>query len=142
MKPEPMDQVFHALSHTTRRAILDVVKAQPGSSVHDVCDYFEISRIGVMKHLRVLEKAALLLSEKKGRTRRLYFNAVPIQMIYDRWTTEYSGFWAGGLTRIKYRIESERTKRAATGGLTRAPPGGRSARQQSGTSKQLRKRHA
>ncbi|MBI1900802.1 MAG: helix-turn-helix transcriptional regulator [Planctomycetia bacterium] len=130
-----MDQVFHALSHATRRAILDVVQAQPGSSVHDVCDYFEISRIGVMKHLRVLEKAGLLLSEKKGRTRRLYFNAVPIQMIYDRWTTEYSAFWAGGLTRIKYRIEAERKGRAATGSL--APP----ARQGS-ASKELRKRHA
>ena len=59
-----------------------------------------------MKHLHVLEQAELIVSEKEGRQRKMYFNAVPIQMIYDRWTTEYSSIWAGRLTQIKYRIES------------------------------------
>jgi predicted transcriptional regulator len=60
-----------------------------------------------MKHLRVLEQGGLLVSEKRGRTRELYVNTVPIQMIYDRWTTEYSGMWSERLTRLKYRIEEE-----------------------------------
>jgi DNA-binding transcriptional ArsR family regulator len=58
-----------------------------------------------MKHLRVLEDAGLVISKREGRSRRLYFNAVPIQMIYDRWTTEYSSLWARRLTDLKYRVE-------------------------------------
>ena len=102
---EPMDAVFSALAHPSRRRILDIVRENGGCSVNDVASYFEISRIAVMKHLRVLEEAGLLISEKEGRTRRLYFNAIPIQMIYDRWTTEYSGLWASKLTRLKYSVE-------------------------------------
>ncbi|MBL8817987.1 MAG: helix-turn-helix transcriptional regulator, partial [Planctomyces sp.] len=90
-----MDSVFLALGHQTRRKILDIVKSMPGCSVGDVVKYFDdISRIAVMKHLDVLESADLVVSRKQGRRRELFFNAVPIQMIYDRWTTEYSRFWA------------------------------------------------
>jgi len=103
-----MDAVFQALADKTRRKILDILKARPGCSVNDVAGYFEISRIGVMKHLSVLEKAGLLHSEKSGRMRKIYFNSVPIQMIHDRWTSEYSAIWASGLTRLKYRIEKKR----------------------------------
>lgn len=102
-----MDAVFQALAHPSRRRILDIVKNQPGASVNDVCEHFEVSRIAVMKHLRILEQAGLLISEKHGRTRKLYHNIVPIQMIYDRWTTEYSYLWAPHLTQIKYRVESK-----------------------------------
>ena len=59
-----------------------------------------------MKHLAVLEEANLIVSRKDGRTRRLWFNAAPIQMIYDRWTDDYSAYWAGGLTRLKYLAEA------------------------------------
>jgi DNA-binding transcriptional ArsR family regulator len=101
-----MDAVFRALASETRRRILDIVKNRPGSNVNDVCASFETSRIAVMKHLRVLEEAQLVLSEKVGRERRLHHNAVPIQMIYDRWTTQYSALWASRVTGIKYRVES------------------------------------
>lgn len=106
-----MNDVFEALAHPVRRKILDIIKDRPGSGVQEVGDFFQISRIAVMKHLRVLERAKLVVSRQDGRKRRLYFNAVPIQMIYDRWTTQYSALWAAGLTRIKYRIEAagERT---------------------------------
>jgi len=60
----------------------------------------------VMKHLGILAGAGLVVSRKEGRSRRLYFNAVPIQMIHDRWTSEYSAYWAGGLTRLKYGMET------------------------------------
>lgn len=108
MKPESMDAIFQALAHQTRRKILDILKTMPGCSVNDVCKYFEMSRIAVMKHLRILEEANLVISQKSGRTRELYFNAVPIQLIYDRWTSEYSEFWASHVTDIKFKSEAKR----------------------------------
>ncbi len=101
-----MDAVFQALAHESRRRMLDIVKERPGIGVGALAIEFDVSRIAVMKHLNILEKAGLLSSEKDGRTRRLYFNAVPIQMIHDRWTTEYSAYWSSNLTRIKYLSES------------------------------------
>jgi len=121
MTPESMSAVFEALAHPVRRKILDVVKDRPGCSVHEVCDFFEISRIAVMKHLRGLERAELIVSRKEGRTRQLYFNAVPIQLIHDRWTTDYSALWASELTRIKYRIESAAEKRGEAGNAPSPP---------------------
>jgi hypothetical protein len=56
----------------------------------------------------VLEQADMIISQKKGRTRELYFNVVPIQLIYDRWTTEYSRFWASHATDIKFKAEAKR----------------------------------
>jgi DNA-binding transcriptional ArsR family regulator len=105
MKSDSMDAIFAALAHASRRRILDIVREHGGSSVNEVASYFDTSRIAVMKHLRVLEDADLIVSKKDGRTRRLFFNAVPIQMIHDRWTSEYSALWASKLTRMKYEIE-------------------------------------
>ena len=100
-----MDAVFQALANGSRRRMLDLVKECPGIGVGALAGEFDVSRIAVMKHLNVLERAGLLVSEKDGRTRRLYFNAVPIQLIHDRWTTEYSAYWSGNLTRLKYLAE-------------------------------------
>ena len=85
--------------------MLDIVRNEPGCSVKDVCLHFDVSRIAVMKHLTVLEKAGLLISEKEGRKRSLYFNTVPIQLIHERWSSEYSALWAGKLTTFKYSLE-------------------------------------
>jgi len=101
-----MDAVFQALAHESRRRMLDIVKEEPGIGVGALATEFDVSRIAVMKHLTVLEDAGLIISEKDGRVRKLYFNAAPIQMIHDRWTTEYSAYWAGQLTRIKYLAET------------------------------------
>ena len=106
MNEEAMGAVFAALAHQSRRRILDILKQSPGCSVQHVASHFDMSRIAVMKHLRVLEQAGLVLSEKQGRTRRLHFNAVPIQMIHERWTTEFSSFWSQSLTQLKYSLES------------------------------------
>lgn len=110
------DALFAALSHGARRRMLDLVKAHPGMTVGAVASHFPVSRIAVMKHLAALEAADLLLSQKRGRERRLYFNPVPIQQIYERWTDEYSSFWAGRMTDIQARVEaahaSQETKRA------------------------------
>lgn len=112
-----MDAVFSALAHETRRRILDLVKRRPGAAVGEIAQEFDVSRIAIMKHLAALEAAQLIVSEKDGRTRRLYFNAAPIRMIYDRWTDDYSGYWAGEIARLKYLAErradeaSKKTKR-------------------------------
>jgi DNA-binding transcriptional ArsR family regulator len=106
MKPDSMDAVFQALAHAGRRRMLDIIRSNPGCGVGAVCERFDMSRIGAMKHLRVLEAARLVLSRKEGRTRRLYVNAAPIQMIHDRWLSEWSALWASEVTQIKYRVET------------------------------------
>jgi len=111
MNTDSMDSLFHALAHAGRRKIIDLVKEEPGCNVNDVCAHFEVSRIAVLKHINLLEDAGLLVSEREGRVRRLYFNVVPIQLMYDRWTDEYSGYWAGRLADIKYKVENAARKR-------------------------------
>jgi predicted transcriptional regulator len=106
LKPDEMDAAFSALANEQRRRILDILKKEPGCNVNRVCGFFDIGRIAVMKHLAVLEGANLVISEKVGRERQLWFNPVPIHMIYDRWTTEFSDYWAGRLARMKYRLEN------------------------------------
>lgn len=103
---DSMDRAFGALANQHRRRMLDLLKASPGCNLTHLCDHFEISRIGVMKHLDVLETAGLVISERKGRERHLYFNVMPIQAIYDRWTSEYSALWATRLADLKHRVES------------------------------------
>jgi DNA-binding transcriptional ArsR family regulator len=102
-----LDRMFFALSSATRRRMLDVLKEEPGSNVNRVCAAFdgEIGRFAVMKHLAVLEEGGLLVSQREGRERRLWFDATPIQLIHERWTTEFSAFWAAKLTRLKYDAE-------------------------------------
>ena len=100
-----MDMVFQALAHQSRRNILDIVKTKPGCSVGELATHFDVSRIAVMNHLGVLEKAGLITSEKQGRTRHLYINIGPLQMIYERWTDEYSSYFAAQMTDIKKSAE-------------------------------------
>lgn len=107
MTPESLDNVFHALANRVRRKLLDLIKARPGSSVSELSSAFDVSRIAVIKHLRVLEEAQLIVLQKNGRRKEIYFNVVPIQMIYDRWTCEYSAFWAAKAVDLKFFIESE-----------------------------------
>lgn len=100
-----MDDLFQALANETRRTILDILREQPGLSVGELASNFDVSRIAVMNHLAVLEKADLVISEKDGRLRRLYINVMPIQMIYERWTDDYQAHWATKLSQIKYAAE-------------------------------------
>ncbi len=106
---DDMGLVFDALGSATRRRILDIVKDDPGCSVGSVAAEFDTTRIAVMRHIRMLEEAQLLVSHKDGRKRRLYHNPTPIQLIYDRWTTEYSSLWAGRMVDVKYRVEGKQT---------------------------------
>ncbi len=117
MKDKQVDLVFSVLAHAARRRMLDLVMQAPGISVSALGTHFDMSRIAVLKHIHVLEKAELLISKKEGRTRHLYFNPIPIQMIYDRWTTQYSAFWSSHMADIKDRVE---TRAAGKRGSKRA----------------------
>jgi len=100
-----MDAIFHALGHTSRRKILDILKSDPGCTVGKLAQQFDVSRIAVMNHLAVLERAGLITSQKVNRSRQLFLNAAPIQMIHERWLDQYSGFWANQLLRLKAGAE-------------------------------------
>ena len=103
---EQMDGVFHALAHETRREILDHLRDQPGIAVGELASRFDVTRIAVMNHLTVLTHAGLITSRKDGRSRRLYLNAMPIQMIYERWIDGYSAHWLDRMSLIKQTAEA------------------------------------
>jgi DNA-binding transcriptional ArsR family regulator/uncharacterized protein YndB with AHSA1/START domain len=107
--PISTDSVFRALADPSRRRMLDLLKAEPGMNVSELADRFAFTRFAVMKHLRILEAASLVVRRRDGRNKRLYLNAVPIQILYDRWISRYSARWASSLTELKYRLEEEAT---------------------------------
>lgn len=110
---DQLDAVFFALASEPRRRMLDVLKAEPGLNVNGVCAHFdaEFGRFAVMKHLAVLERAGLVIAERDGRDKRLWFDPTPIQWIHERWTTEFSAYWAARLTRLKYAAEGAEVTR-------------------------------
>jgi DNA-binding transcriptional ArsR family regulator len=105
-----LDRVFFALANRTRRRILDVLAQAPGCTVGEVAGRFDMSRIAVQKHLSALEEAGLVTSERNGRERQLWLNAVPLQLVHERWSEQYRDFWSKRLTRLKYAIESGGTE--------------------------------
>jgi len=112
MESDALDATFFALSSEWRRRVLDLLKQEPGCNVNRVCALFEgqIGRHAVMKHLAVLERGRLLVTQREGRDKRLWFDPTPIQLIHERWTTEYSAYWAARLTRLKYSAEGAEVK--------------------------------
>ncbi len=107
MKADDLDATFFALSSGLRRRMLDLLKQEGGCNVNRVCEFFadEVGRHAVMKHLSTLERGGLVVSARDGRDRRLWFDATPLQLIHERWTTEFSAYWAARLTRLKYSAE-------------------------------------
>jgi DNA-binding transcriptional ArsR family regulator len=102
---EAMDRLFSALAHSTRRRILDVLRHRPGTNVSELASRFGRSHVAVLKHLRVLEQADLVISQRQGRERRLYFNPVPIEQVWQRWSDEYGTLWSQRLLDLKRRVE-------------------------------------
>ncbi len=102
-----MEKIFKALADSSRREILDIVKNSPGITINEITEYFEFSRFAVMKHMKILEEANLIVPRKEGKFKKLYINAVPIQMISDRWISKFSIKWAKSLTSLKYKLEEE-----------------------------------
>ncbi len=100
-----MEQVFKALGHPGRRELLDRLFARDGQSLAELCEALEMSRFGVMKHLRVLEEAGLVITRKAGREKLHFLNPVPIRLIHDRWIGKYREGPAATLADLKTRLE-------------------------------------
>ena len=101
------NKTFKALADANRRMMLDLVKEKPGMTVSELALHFSFTRYAVLKHLRVLEDAGLIVRRRNGKTKELYLNAIPIQAISDRWMSQYSARWASRLTALKYDLEKE-----------------------------------
>ncbi len=86
--------------------MLDLILERPGLRVGELAANFDVTRIAVMNHLKILEEARLVISEKDGRSRRLYMNALPIQAIYERWTDTFSAHWLDRMSFIKSVAEA------------------------------------
>jgi DNA-binding transcriptional ArsR family regulator len=100
-----VDAVFKALANESRRALLDALHGQDGQTLASLESQLAMTRFGVMKHLRVLEEAGLVVTERRGREKLHYLNAVPIRLIHDRWVSKYSEPWAAGLSELKQHLE-------------------------------------
>src|ERR1700685_4335799 len=105
-----VDEVFKALADPTRRSLLDELFRCDGQTLSALEERFTMTRFGVMKHLKQLEDAGLVVSRRRGREKLHYLNAVPIQLIYERWVSKYAEQWAAGLTGLKRRLEQTMEK--------------------------------
>jgi uncharacterized protein YndB with AHSA1/START domain len=100
-----MDEVFRALADPTRRSLLDELFRQDGQTLSELEARFSMTRFGVMKHLRVLEEAGLVVARRRGREKLHFLNPVPIRLVHDRWVSKYAEPWVAGLSDLKTRLE-------------------------------------
>jgi uncharacterized protein YndB with AHSA1/START domain len=100
-----MDEVFRALADPTRRSLLDELFREDGQTLTALEQRVDMTRFGVMKHLRVLEEAGLVVTRRRGREKLHFLNPVPIRLIHDRWVSKYAAPWAAALSDIKHRLE-------------------------------------
>src|SRR2546429_3257970 len=100
-----MKTVFRALAAPARRRLLDELFKKDAQTLSALERRLPMTRFGVMKHLRVLEAAGLVVARKRGREKLHYLNPVPIRLIHDRWVSKYAEPWAAGLSELKQRLE-------------------------------------
>ena len=99
------DPVFKALADSTRRLLLDRLYERDGRSLTELESDLEMTRFGVMKHLRVLEEAGLVVTRRSGREKLHYLNPVPIRLIHDRWIDKYTERRVSALANLKQELE-------------------------------------
>ncbi len=99
------DEVFKALADPTRRSLLDQLFKQDGQTLSSLEQRLPMTRFGVMKHLKVLERAALVTTKRRGREKLHFLNPVPIRLVHDRWVSKYAEPWVASLSGLKRQIE-------------------------------------
>ncbi|GAA4549470.1 metalloregulator ArsR/SmtB family transcription factor [Amycolatopsis samaneae] len=105
-RPVPSDDlVFKALADPTRRFLLDQLHARDGRTLTELESEVDMSRFGVMKHLKLLEEAGLVITRKEGREKRHFLNPVPIRQIHDRWIDKYTERHVTALLNLKDELE-------------------------------------
>jgi uncharacterized protein YndB with AHSA1/START domain len=105
-----VDEVFKALADPTRRSLLDELFREDGQTLGALEARFDMTRFGVMKHLKVLEEAGLVVTRKQGREKAHFLNPVPIRLVHDRWVSKYAEPWVAGLSDLKRDLEAEMEK--------------------------------
>ena len=119
--------VFRALADPTRRSLLDELFKEDGQTLSALEERLPMTRFGVMKHLKVLEEAGLVVTRRRGREKLHFLNPVPIRLVHDRWVSKYAEPWAATLTGLKRHLE-EKTDGEGVRDLhqddARAPVGG------------------
>jgi len=104
---DDLEEIWRALSNSTRRAILDLLRDGPRTT-GDLAEAFpDLSRFAVMQHLGVLAEAELVIPRRDGRRRYNYLNPVPIRQIHDRWVSRYTRPWAEALVDLRDELEAE-----------------------------------
>ncbi len=102
-----MDAIFKALNDPARRVLLDSLRTRDGQTLTELEEHLSMSRFGVMKHLKVLEDAHLVVTRRNGRFKHHYLNALPLQEVMDRWVAPFLQPQARALTDLKTRLEKE-----------------------------------
>ena len=101
------DRVFKALADPTRRHLLDRLYKRDGRTLSELESELEMTRFGVMKHLRVLEDAGLVVTRREGREKLHFLNVVPIRLVHDRWIDKFTERRVSALTDLKRRLEKD-----------------------------------
>jgi DNA-binding transcriptional ArsR family regulator len=101
------DNIFKALADPTRRLLLDLLYQRDGRTLKGLEGGVAMSRFGVMKHLKILEEAGLVVTRRSGREKLHFLNAVPIRAIHDRWINKYSEHRLSALAVLKTELESK-----------------------------------
>src|SRR5437773_5429077 len=105
------DRVFRALADPTRRFLLDRLFERDGGTLTELESELEMTRFGVMKHLRVLEDADLVVTRRKGREKLHFLNPVPVRLIHDRWIDKYTERRVPALAELKTELEEGSARR-------------------------------
>ena len=100
-----VDAVFKALAHPTRRRLLDMLFRRDGQTLGQLERRLAMTRFGVMKHLRVLEEAGLVVTRRQGREKLHFLNPVPIRQVHDRWIDKYTERRVSALLDLKNQLE-------------------------------------
>ena len=101
------DRVFKALADQTRRFLLDLLFARDGRTLTELESGLDMTRFGVMKHLRVLEEAGLVITRRSGREKLHFLNPVPIRLVHDRWIDKYTERQVSALVDLKAELEDQ-----------------------------------
>jgi DNA-binding transcriptional ArsR family regulator len=102
-----MDAIFRALADKSRRRLLDRLRARNGQTLNEMCTGLDMTRQAVTKHLAILEEANLVVTEKRGREKLHYLNAVPIHTIAERWIGKFERPRLDALTELKKKLEGD-----------------------------------
>ncbi len=102
--------MFRALADPTRRGLLDELFGEDGQTLSALEERVPMTRFGVMKHLKQLEEAGLVVTKRRGREKLHFLNPVPIRLVHDRWVSKYAEPWAAGLSDLKNRLEKTMEK--------------------------------